>query len=219
MHFVCWLWRGKNFWKTVAKYDERHVEALSSMLKRHGGHELICVQDGNFDIPGSIIMPEEVAELPDYLPKLWCFSPEFHRIMGGRFASIDLDVVITDDLSPLLNVNEPFVIWNQAKGEPYNTSLFALEAGYHQHVWKSMSVDKVSAARRQYARWTGDQSWVAHILGSDEPTFGEQDGVLQYRPSVHRMEKPRNMKTMFLCGPYEPESESMKSEWMRQAWK
>ena len=218
MKFVCWLWRGRDFWKTVAKYDERHVHTLASMLKRHGGHELICVQDGSFDIPGSIVMPEEVAALPDYLPKLWAFAPEFHYLMGGRFVSIDLDVVITDDLAPLLDVNEPFVIWNQAKLEPYNTSLFALEAGYHQKVWETLTPERVAAARRQSAYWTGDQSWVAHVLGDDEPTFSERDGVLQYRPSKHRDKKPNGLRAMFLCGPYEPRSESEKSEWVRQAW-
>jgi hypothetical protein len=188
------------------------------MLNRHGGHELICVQDGSFDIPGSIVMPEEVAELPDYLPKLWAWSPEFHSIMGGRFASIDLDVVVTDDLAPLLDVNEPFVIWNYAKMEPYNTSLFALEAGYHQKVWKTLSPERIAAARKQVPYWTGDQSWVAYVLGPDEPTFGQRDGVIAYTPKNRAM-KPQGMRAAFLCGPYDPAEEAEKSDWVRAEWK
>lgn len=219
MQFVCWLWRGKGFWKTVAKYDERHVSVLASMLKRHGGHELICVQDGSFDIPDSVVMPKEVSDLPDYLPKTWAFSPEFHDIIGVRFASIDLDVVITDDLGPVVGGNEPFVCWNQAKLEPYNTSLFALEPGFHQHVWTGMTPARVAAARKQAAYWTGDQSWVAHVLGPDEPTFGEESGVYFYNPKTHRRGMPSDMRAMFLCGPYDPIGETQKCEWMREAWK
>lgn len=217
MKFVCWLWRGKGFWKTVARYDESHVRALASMLERHGGHELVCVQDGSFDLPISIIMPEEVRALPDYLPKLWAWSPEFHDIIGERFASIDLDVVVAGDLGPLLDVSLPFLIWDRANREPYNTSLFALEPGFHTRVWTSLSLERIAAAKRTAAYWTGDQSWVTHVLGPDEPTFGQADGVIQYRPSLHRDKRP-DMLAAFFCGPYCPKSESEHSQWVRQAW-
>lgn len=218
MKFVCFLWRGKGFWKTTARYDEHHVTTLASMLARHGGHDLICVQDGSFDLPGSIIMPEEVMALPDYLPKLWAFSPEFHALIGGRFASIDLDVVVTGDLAPMLSGREPFFAWNKASREPYNTSLFALEPGTHNRVWTELSPARVAHARRMAAYWTGDQSWVAHVLGPDEPTFGEEAGVIQYRPTKHRAAPPAGMKAAFLCGPYEPRSESAHSAWMRREY-
>lgn len=218
MKFVCWLWRGKGFWKRTARYDEGHVATLASMLSRHGDHELICVQDGGFDIPGSIIMPDEVNALPDYLPKLWGWSPQFHDLIGERFASIDLDVVVTGDLEPLLTINEPFVIWDRARLEPYNTSLFALKPGYRNDVWTTLSPEKLAWARKRAAYWTGDQSWVAHVLGPDEPTFGEAEGVIQYRPSKHRDTPPEGMKAAFLCGPYEPRSESEHSTWMRKAY-
>lgn len=218
MKFVCWLWRGKGFWKTVARYDEGHVRTLASMLERHGGHDLVCVQDGSFDLPGSIIMPEHVRSLPDYLPKLFAWSPEFHDLIGERFASIDLDVVVTDDLGPLVDGNEPFVIWDRANQEPYNTSLFALEPGFHNQVWTGLTPERIADARKHAAYWTGDQSWVAHVLGPDEPTFGEVDGVIQYRPTKHRSAPPAGMKAAFLCGPYEPRSESLHSEWMKDAY-
>lgn len=218
MKFVCCLWRGAGFWKNVAKYDERHVLTLASMLKRNGGHELLCVQDGSFNLPGSIVMLDAVKALPNYLPKLWLWSPEFHAIVGSRFSAIDLDVVIAANLGPLLNGKEPFRIWNRANGEPYNSSLFALQPGFGQSVWTRLSLDAVEKARASKERWTGDQSWIAHVLGPSMPTFGEKDGVIQYRPKRHRAEMPKGMLAGFMCGPYEPASEAELSPWVKKLW-
>jgi hypothetical protein len=139
-------------------------------------------------------------------------------LVGERFASIDIDVVVTGDLAPLLSGSEPFITWNKARQEPYNTSLFALEPGYRNDVWTSLSPERIASARRQAAYWTGDQSWVAHVLGPGEPTFGEEAGIIQYRPTKHRDEMPNGVKAAFLCGPYEPRSESTHSEWMRREY-
>jgi hypothetical protein len=216
MKFVCWLWRGSGFWKETARYDEEHPCVLASMLKRHGGHELLCVQDGSFDIPGSVVMPEEVRQLPDYLPKLWAFSPEFHAIVGARFASIDLDVVVTGDLEPLLT--DDFRIWDSAVGEPYNSSLFVLEPGKHQEIWTSLSPERLGKAKRRASRWTGDQSWIAHALGPSQPTFSEEQGVIRYRPRLHR-DEPKGVKAVFFCGPYCPRGELENAEWIERQWR
>jgi len=218
VQFVCCLWRGSGFWKTVARYDERHVVVLASMLRRHGGHDLICVQDGTFDIAASIVMPERVSTLPDYLPKLWLWSQEFHAIVGRRFAAIDLDVVIAGDLGPLVSGTEPIRLWCDGRGEPYNTSLFALDPGAGSAVWTRMTPAAVQSARLTARRWTGDQSWVAHILGGGIPVFGERSGVIQYRPKLHRRAMPAGMLAGFMCGPYEPASEARESDWVRQLW-
>jgi hypothetical protein len=191
------------------------------MLKRHGGHELIVVHDGNFAIPTCIWqaqMPAHVAALPDYLPKLWAWSPEFHEIVGERFASIDLDVVLLGDVSPLLKGTEPVRLWDSARHEPYNTSLFALEPGFGHEVWTKYLPESLSSARDRAVYWTGDQSWVAHVLGPGMPTFGERDGVFRYRASPHRVSPPAGALAMFFCGPMCPLTERENSEWVRQAW-
>lgn len=218
MRFVCWLWRGHGFWKDTATYSEKHVRVLASMLKRHGGHKLTCVQDGTFDIPGSIVMPMRVAALPNYLPKLWGWSAAFHSLIGERFASIDLDVVVTGDLGPLLSGKEPLRIWDKAENELYNTSLFALEPGFGNEVWGRFSIEAIEKAKASAFYWTGDQSWVGHVLGPGQATFGERDGVIHYGPA-NRMKKPAGMLAGFMCGPFNPKAEAKRSEWVKAAWR
>lgn len=226
MRFVCWLYRGRGFWKDVARYDERHPIMLARMLQRCGGHRLTCVHDGSFDIPqeiSTIVMPKHVAALPDYQPKLWAWSREFQDLIGERFASIDLDVLLVGDSAPILSTADRFRIWDQAFGEPYNSSLFVLEPGFGNEVWDSYSVEELyrvrSESRQNGKYWTGDQSWIAHVLGPDHPTFSEADGIIQYRPKYHRAAMPSGMIAGFMCGPYEPFSEAEKSEWVRQLYR
>lgn len=222
MHFVCWLWRGRGFEQPVATYGVEHVAILANMLRRHGDHILTCVHDG-VALPsgiGGIRMPPQVANLPDYLPKLWAFSPEFHELMlGARFVSIDLDVVVLGDLEPVLAARVPLLIWDSARGEPYNTSLFALEPGFHTEVWRSLTPADLERAKSAAARWTGDQSWLAHVLGPGVPTFGEDTGVIRYRPSKHRDALPEGTRAAFLCGPMDPATERERCGWIRRNWR
>jgi len=222
MQFVCLLWRGRGFWKDTAAYDASHVAVLASMLRRHGGHKLTCIHDGSFTMPEGVEglqMPAIVAALPDYLPKLWTWSPELHERIGERFASIDLDVVLLGDVAPLLTGPEPARLWDEARLEPYNTSLLVVEPGFGHAVWESYSPQALASARRTAAYWTGDQSWVAHVLGPGRATFGQRDGIYRYRGSLHQQAAPAGALAMFFCGPMCPRTEGKKSEWVKQAWR
>lgn len=224
MIFVCWLFHGRRFDRSrVMRYQPEHVRVLASMLRRHGGHDLVCVTDqaaevGQHSGVRVIDMPAEVSALPRYYPKLWAFSREFGKQIGQRFASIDLDVVITGDLAAVLEPFREFGVWDQARGEHYNTSLFVLEPGARAEVWEQFDLDATAQAEANASRWTGDQSWVGHVLGADQPTFSEAVGVIQYRPSLHREARPANCLAAFMCGPYIPDIEAKQSAWVRGAY-
>jgi hypothetical protein len=164
-------------------------------------------------------MPPAVMGLPDYLPKLWAWAPEFHERIGERFASIDLDVVLLGDVAPMLTGPEPVRFWDRAHLEHYNTSLFVVEPGFGHPVWETNPPARAAAARAAAAYWTGDQSWVGHVLGGGLPTFGERDGIINYRPNLHRDAHPTGALAMFFCGPRCPKTESEHSEWVKQHWR
>lgn len=228
MIVVCWLFQGHGFdRRRVMTYGPEHVRALGSMLRRHGGHELLCITDQPEAVqaagvaPGvaAVAMPREVAALPRYYPKLWAFSRELGDFIGERYASIDLDAVVVDDLAPVLDTGDDFLVWDQARGEPYNTSLFALEPGARSHVWERFTVELGEAAELAVGRPTGDQCWLGHLLGPGQPTFSEAAGVIQYRPSLHRADCPPGAKALFMCGPYRPDLEATESTWVKEAWR
>ena len=221
MRFVCSLWRGKGFWKEIAKYDGEDVKTLASMLDRHGGHKLTCIHDGTFEIPDNVsqvTMPRSVSALPDYQPKLWAWSKDLHEQIGERFAHIDLDVVILADLSRLIDTDDNIIIWDEAKDELYNTSLFVLTPGHGNEVWERLSPSEIDRAKSKAIKWTGDQSFVAYVLGSNIKTFSEFDGVLRFRPNKHRDNEPKQALAVFFCGPYHPKTEQSLSNWVLKHW-
>src|SRR5690606_38537773 len=189
MQFTCMLYRGHDFDKPNIGYDVQDVLDLQHMLKQNGGHTLQCVTDGNFDLPPDIpqiIMPPEVAAMPNYLPKLWLWSAEFHAQQTSRqtvIAYLDLDCIVLRDPAPLAEGVDDVRIWDWAKDELYNTSFFVLRAGHHNEVWDRRG--QVNAARATLTRWTGDQSFVGYVLGPGMPTFTMADGITHFRKSFH----------------------------------
>lgn len=224
MIVLCWLFQGHGFdRRRVMAYGPEHVRVLAAMLRRHGGHQLVCVTDQPEAVQevgvDAVAMPAEVAALPRYFPKLWAFSRACGDFIGERYASIDLDAVVVGDLAPVLDTADDFLVWDQARGEPYNTSLFALEPGARAEVWDRFNEQAAEAAERTASfRWTGDQSWVAWVLGAGQRTFGEDAGVIQYRPTLHRAGPPAGARALFLCGPFLPDLEAAHSQWLREAW-
>lgn len=223
MLFVCWLFGGRYFNRTkVMTYTPEHVRILAGMLRRNGGHELVCATDQPAEVAAvgvrAVTMPEAVSRLPRYYPKLWAFSTEFGEIIGRRFTSIDLDVIVTGDLGDLAATSGDFVIWNQARGEFYNSSFFNLEPGARRAVWDRFTPERAAAAETVAGRWTGDQSWIGAVLGPGERTLSERDGLLQYRPSLHRAAPVAGALAYFTCGPYRPDTEAPHSAWIRSAY-
>lgn len=221
--FVCHKWRGHG-WKQhrVVRYHAAHVNTLASMLRRHGGHRLLCITDdpGGIDpLIEVVAMPENVAALPSYFPKLWAFSREFGQIVGERFTGIDLDTVITGNPGPLTERDGDFIIWNQAQGEPYNTSFFTLEPGARAEAWERFTLEGGLEVERKVGRPTGDQCWLGYVLGPGEKTYSQADGLIQYRPKRHRERPEPHGLAYFLCGPYDPAEEAKVSAWVADAYR
>lgn len=222
--FVAFCWRGHGFRTRhqVPRYGAHHVAALRSMLHRHGDHHLACVSEtsrvgdaADWWIP----MPSEVHNLPGFYPKLWAWSTAFAKIIDERFILVDLDCVILADPVAFLPTDAEVALWNYAYAEPYNTSLVVMELGARPQVWDEFSVDAAAEAERDAIRWTGDQSWVANVLGDGERTFGEPEGVWCYRPNRDREAPPPGARIMFACGPYDFAQERDVSPWVREAWR
>jgi hypothetical protein len=215
------LFKGRDFWKEVATYDERDVEAVRDQLAAFG-HSLICLHDGSFpdiDVAAdfTIRMAGRVSKLPDYEPKLWLWSRELHDMLHGvgerRFAYIDLDCVVLDDPAPLLTTDDPVRLWSFAKREPYNTSLFALDLYHGNEVWSRR--DEIPQAKTKWPYWTGDQSFVGYVLGAGCATFGPDDGVVNFSRRTMQARPPAGAKVVFFCGPNSPRKEQENTPWVR----
>lgn len=216
MKFVCSLWRGSGFWKKVAKYTAQDVDCLAAALGRHG-HSLTVINDGGWQFASSITsicMPRDVSELPDYQPKLWMWSPELHAQIGESFAHIDLDCVVLDDPAGAFDKIAPLQFWDWARDEPYNTSLVFITPGHGHEVWNARN--QIDRARRTWRYWTGDQSLVGWALGPGHHTFGNDQGIVQFRRRDMLDNQPR-ARVIFFCGTKGPGDWASQSQWISEA--
>lgn len=121
---------------------------------------------------------------PSCYRRLKLFSKEAAEIIGPRFVSLDLDMVITDDLAPLWDRPEDFVIWKSPTPPPrylYNGSMLMMTAGCRTSVWEKFDPVRSIQETRAKRMFGSDQAWISLRLGPGEATWDASDGVYSYR--------------------------------------
>lgn len=217
---VCWLWTPTKEYRS--QFANHHVNILKNMVKRHYPHphrfSVITDRDGGFDEDVRVIpLWSDYAKMeslygpntPSCYRRLRAFSPEMKDVIGPRFVSVDLDVVITGDVSEIWNRKEDFVIWgDRARQTPYNGSMWMMTAGARKDVWEKFKEDPEKAVQR--ARRAGffgsDQAWMCYALGPRENRWDATDRVYSYRTHVkpNGGAMPKDARIVFFQGHYDP---------------
>lgn len=220
LEVVCWLWRPPAEYRS--QFTPAHVNILRRMIARHypHPHRLSCISDQTegFD-PEVRVIPlwddhgkrESIygPGTPSCYRRLRAFSKEMKDVIGPRFVSIDLDVVITGDLTSIFNRGEDFIIWGpNGRRTPYNGSMWMMDAGARSEVWGKFDENPERAIVR--ARGAGfygsDQAWMCYILGPKQARWVAEDGVYSFRMHVKDSNGvlPKNAKIVFFEGHYDP---------------
>lgn len=236
MTFVTFKWKGIQHYRS--KFEAEHVNVLFRMIDRHyrAPHRKVCVTDD----PAGIDADIEVLELwkdhadvlnpngphrnPSCYRRLKLFAPDAGKVFGDRIVAMDLDMVITGDLIPLLSRQDDFVIWGQSdypKTQWYNGSLWMLRTGTRPQVWTQFD-PRVSPLMASKAGKKGsDQGWFSYILGPNQATWTTNDGVYSYRVHLkkHPWLLPENAKVVAFHGLVDPwHHEAQQVPWVRQHW-
>lgn len=200
-------------YNAVYTYTEEHVHKLRSMLKRHLHipHKLVCVTDDALDLDPTEV---EIRPISSYLglsgtwQKLHFFSPSWIG-RASRMLLLDLDCVILDDITPLVQQEGDIVLWKRAQvRNPYNSSMVLYTPGTRPRIWGSYSksfVDKISEKG-------GDQEWLSFILGHDEKGF--PPGIVKFDPSDYA--KP-DARIVFFNGCRDPSIYAY--PWIKENWR
>lgn len=216
---VCWFWQPIK--KYRSQYRAEHVNTFRNMVERHlhMPHEVVCVTDTPKGIdPRVRIVPlwSDFADVPSphggYSPacyrRLRAFAPEMKDIIGPRFVSMDLDVVIVDDITPLLQRTEDFIIWgSKLRTTAYNGSMWMMDAGARSQVWTEFDPAKTPHMTRKAGLHGSDQAWLTLCLGAKESTWTpERDGVYAFRSDLkrRRYELPEDARIVFFQGANDP---------------
>jgi hypothetical protein len=215
---VCWKWPPRKGYRSTFGPDT--VNTLRQMVARHytQPHRFICVTNEPAGIDADVeILPDfgDFAGLlsphgernPSCYRRLRMFHPDAARWFGDRFLSIDLDVVITGDLAPLLERSEDFVIWGDTNPTTlYNGSLVLLSAGARPQVWQKFDPRRSPQAAKAAGCFGSDQGWISHCLGPGEAKFTRIDGVYSYRNDLKNKPHvlPGNARIVVFHGQVDP---------------
>lgn len=233
LSFVTWKWQAKPGYRST--FGPAQVNTLYRMVARHysAPHRFLCVtDDANGIDPAVEVIPawNDFADLPSpsggHNPscyrRLRMFSRDIGAVFGPRFVSMDLDVVVTADLRPLVDRPEEFVIWGDTNPSTYyNGSFILMSAGARPQVWEKFDPVASPKASKAAGHHGSDQGWISHCLGPKETKWTKADGVYSYRNDIERNGNrlPADARLVICHGPRDPWGSHMQNiPWVRKAY-
>lgn len=232
---VCWKWKPVLGYRS--SFGAPQVNVLRAMVARHYAkpYRFTCITDDPAGIdPRVRVLPlwsdhalipsPHGGRNPSCYRRLRMFASDAGALIGERMLSIDLDTVITDDVTAIWDRPEDFVIWEGTAGKnPYNGSMILLRAGTRTAVWDDFDPG-TSPKRGAHVGYVGsDQAWIAYKLGSQEARWRRDDGVYSWRMHLqHHMRGrlPKGARIVFFHGnhdPWHPMTQRL-SPWIADHW-
>jgi hypothetical protein len=229
-------WRWKPPFDYRSKFGPETVNVLRRMVARHypHPHTFVCVTDDPDGIDPEVTVLKDFGDFADlrsqYGPRypacyrrLRMFHPGAAEWFGQRFVSLDLDMVITGDLSRIWHRSEDVVLWgNTNPTTHYNGSMLLMTAGARPAVWTDFD-PRVSPIRAKAAGQHGsDQGWISYRLGKGEATWTQKHGVYSYRNDIrpHGNRLPPEAKMVVFHGEHDPWTPSIQAiPWVKGSYR
>ena len=223
---LLWKWRQKNY---RSRFTAENVNTMVNMIGRNLDipHRFLCITDDPTGVKCETypLWKEPNINLPQGKPncyrRLKVFG-DFGKELGDRLMSIDLDAVITGNITQIVDRKEDFVIWGDvAINTLYNGGFWIMTPGTRSQVWDKFTPQAPEITKN--LRIVGsDQAWVSHVLGPGEAMWTTEDGVYSYRNHLRKgtLPKPPNARIVFFHGPENPDDPGPQANrWVREAYR
>lgn len=231
LRIVSWFWKKNG---QCGKHKPEHVTILRNMVRRHLHipHEFVCITNCPDLIDPSIrTIPlwNDLLHEGYCLVRLRAFTSDMREIIGPRFAWLDLDVVIVDDITPILDCSSDFKISGvELREQPYNGSIVLMDAGAREKVWTEFDPVRLACVKAEKNYGGTDQAWIAVCLGEYEDVWIKRDGIYNYREHIDPARPigndgalPKNARIIVMNGRFSPDDPAcrLKSPWIEQHWR
>lgn len=216
--FITWKWPPPKGYRSTFGPDT--VNVLRRMIQRNYPlpHRfcVVTAETQGLDPAVEVIPPwNDYADLPSpsggknpsCYRRLRMFAPDIESVFGKRFVSLDLDMVITGDLTSVFDRPEDFVIWGDTNPRTfYNGSFLLMSAGARAQVWTQFDPVKSPRASKAAGHHGSDQGWLSHCLGPNEAKWTTADGVYSFRNHLQPKGNvlPANAKVVIWHGEHDP---------------
>lgn len=194
INIITWKWKGVQQ-KSGIEYSAEHVNILYAMIKRNLDRDfrLICVTDDGEGIRSEVIIADlhyEWQDMGGCYVRLNSFAKDFLGEDIKRFISIDLDVVIINDITSIFTRTEDFLIWGDPlRYTPYWGSFFMMDKGCRDQIYKQFNPKKTPEIAKQAGYKVGtDQAVISLYLYPKEVMLTKDDGLLNFVMHVKEMD-------------------------------
>jgi hypothetical protein len=231
--------------KWGTKFHSQHVNVLFSMVKRNCTlpFEAVCITDDARGLDADIrhvplwsdfadVKSPVGHSFPSCYRRLKLFGPDASKLIGERIVCMDIDTVIVDDMTPLWDRDDEFMIWancwgkRKGKGknlQRYNGSMFMLSAGARPQVWSRFNPTTSPREATRAGHRGSDQGWLSHVLPDSEATWSKADGVFSFRIDIYPEEQrslPLGARVVFWHGQHNPwDGVGQSLDWVREHYR
>lgn len=207
------------------------------MLARHLRlpHQLFCITDDVDSVPHgvkAIPMPKQHADSPRCRRRMSQFAKERVAEFGPRMLCLDLDIVIVDNITGIVNRREPIVCWRVGYANVYSGSFIMFDTGVLDGAWRAFNANPLSFPRATGEQNASDQAMVNHWIKSQRipvAEWTEADGFVTWfgngyeHKELHGMgpsrpHLPTGARVVVLGSADKPVMDEAKHEFVRQHW-
>jgi hypothetical protein len=236
--FLTWKWKAPS---GARSFQSKHVNVVYAMVARwyQRPFRFVCLTDEAKGLDERIEarpLPVRFDQLanplgprfPNCYCRLWTFSREAAEL-GERIFQLDIDVMITGDLCPLVDRDEDFVGWTDKRfgWEKIAGGAFLLRTGALPDVWEDFDPAS-SPCRAAAAGFQGsDQGWMSYKLSNgnaQSKSIGawSGEGLIKINwTSRDSYSPPVGARMIFTSGAKPPWDKSLRREypWVRKVWR
>lgn len=188
IHVLTWLWHRPG----GPSFSPLYVNRLRSMFARHLDlpHEIVLVTDrpqamqAELDIGIRVLpMPLEHAHTPRCRRRMWGFAAERAFDIGERILCCDLDVVVTRNITRIVDRPEPLVCWRVGYANVYSGSFILQTAGVLDGAWRAFKEQPEKFLAATGERYASDQAMLNHYIRATKmrpAEWTERDGFVTW---------------------------------------
>jgi len=192
-------------WKWGCLFSPTYVNRMRSMLERHLHlpHQLHCITEDPTGIDARVRivpMPKEGATTPRCRRRMWQFAKERFVEFGDRMLCVDLDAVIVDDITPIVDRYEPIVCWRVGYANVFSGSFIMFDTGALDGAWQAYQRDPLGFPMSGGEFNGSDQAMInVWLRGKKVAEWTERDGLVTW------FGKGYEKKVMLGMGPTNPQ--------------
>lgn len=195
--------------KAGTKYGPDYVNRLAAMVRRNSTRNLriVCFTDDARGLAGDVeAQPLPAVGLTGWWNKVALFRETLSGV-SGRVLYLDLDVVITGSLDPLLDHPGDPVVMDNDYVPGFNSSVMLFTVGARAEIWTGFSPETTKHIQ-------GDQDWVA--LAAPDAELWPDGWCVPFRLRA-AIAPPPETKVVVFSG--RPNPDEYPAEWVRALWR